>query len=158
MADVAPQGPSRPADILSTIQHERKALETLRDEVNAKLESLSKFSDLQEENSSLREACETLGRELVGVKHDIATLKAHILSKASGTPATGLATDPLLHSWHGAQASTSSTSFPDNNIGMPFNTMNNEGGHSRESLSAEIVLVGGPQWVDVAGHRGVLPS
>jgi hypothetical protein len=70
------------------------ALEALRDEAAEKLRSLAALSELQKENAGLRAACMTLGRELLGVKEDLAALRAALAARlgadfAAAPPAGG---------------------------------------------------------------------
>lgn len=67
---------------LMDLAAERKALEALRDDIVARLDALQPLAELQEQNSSLRAACITLGRELLTVKEDMAAMKAQL--QASG--------------------------------------------------------------------------
>ncbi|EFN57848.1 hypothetical protein CHLNCDRAFT_57342 [Chlorella variabilis] len=72
-----PKAGASPADnpLLAAFAAERRMLEQLRDDVEAKLASFKALSELQKENSGLRAACVTLGRELLSFKSEFAAFQ-----------------------------------------------------------------------------------
>ncbi|PRW59406.1 kelch 1 [Chlorella sorokiniana] len=66
--------------LLAAFAAERQLMEQLRDDVQAKLASFKALSELQKENSGLRAACVTLGRELLSLKSEFTTFQQQTLA------------------------------------------------------------------------------
>lgn len=157
--------PVAAASSAQAFAEQRKAMEALRDEVQANLNSLKALSELQKENAGLRAACVTLGRELLAVKDEVAVIKSQlaargILSTMSSSPTAAgisgsgvsLSSDSIFLTSIGT-AQIGTAGVPGTATTLPSTTVALIGGHDSVSWleSVETYVPSSDTW-------GALPS
>ncbi|KAI3438916.1 hypothetical protein D9Q98_001330 [Chlorella vulgaris] len=103
--------------LLAAFAAERQMLEQLRDDVQLKLSSFKALSELQKENSGLRAACVTLGRELLSLKAEFGAFQQQtvaaiaVVSPAAATLLMNAQTGSNLTSPMGAPSEGAAAAF-----------------------------------------------